>query len=45
MREQRQKIKECDTKPPEVEEHPLTDGDIYENWMDRNKSPQNLQQQ
>jgi hypothetical protein len=32
MREQRQKVKkEHDTKFVEVEEHPLMDGDIYEN--------------
>jgi hypothetical protein len=35
MREQRQKVKkEHDTRFLEVEEHPLMDGDIYENWMD-----------
>jgi len=31
MREKKQKVKrEHDTKFPEVEEHPSTDGDIYE---------------
>jgi hypothetical protein len=45
MREQRQKIKrECDIRSLEVEEHPLIDGNIYENWMDNDESPQNLQQ-
>jgi hypothetical protein len=31
MREQEQKVKrEHDTKSPEVEEHPLMDGNMYE---------------
>jgi hypothetical protein len=31
MKEENQKIKkDHDTKSPEVEEHPLIDGDIYE---------------
>jgi hypothetical protein len=29
----------------EVEEHPLINGDIYENWMDSHESSQHLQQQ
>jgi hypothetical protein len=46
MKEQRQKIKkERDIGSLEVEEHPLIEGNIYENWMDSNESPQNLQQQ
>jgi hypothetical protein len=46
MRKKRQKVKrEHDTKYPKVEEHPPTNGDIYEGWMGSNKSPQNLQKQ
>ncbi len=45
LREQRQRIKkEHDTKIPKVEEqHPLTNGDIYEDQMDNHENPQNLQ--
>jgi hypothetical protein len=46
MRKQRQKIKrESDTMFPKVEEHPLTEGNIYQDWMDNNESQHNLQQQ
>lgn len=46
MKEQRQKVKkEHDTRYPEVEEHPLTNGHVYEDQMDNNESPHNLQQQ
>jgi hypothetical protein len=46
MKEQRQKVKrEHDTKFLEVEEHPLMNGDIYEDEMDNHESPQHLQQQ
>jgi hypothetical protein len=46
LREQMQKVKkEHDTRFLDVEEHPLMDGDIYEDWMDNNESPQNLQHQ
>jgi hypothetical protein len=46
MREQRQKVKkEHDTKFLKVEEYPPTNGNIYEDWMDNNESPHNLQQQ
>jgi hypothetical protein len=37
--------KEHDTKFLEVEEHPSTNGDIYEDWMDNHESPQHSQQQ
>jgi hypothetical protein len=44
IREQRQKItKEHDTRFLEVEEHTPTEGDTYENWMEINENPQNLQ--
>jgi hypothetical protein len=44
MREQKQKIKrENDTKSPKFEEQPQMEGDIYENLMNNNGSPKNLQ--
>jgi hypothetical protein len=44
IKEQKQKIKkEHDARFLEVEEPPPTKGDIYDNWMDINESPQNLQ--
>jgi hypothetical protein len=40
VREQRQRVKrEHDTRIPKVEEHPSTNGDIYEDWMDSHESP------
>ncbi len=45
LREQRQRIKKEHDTPKVEKQHPPTDGDIYEDQMDNNENPQNLQSQ